>query len=59
VFGVHLAQTYGTARIDETYQEFRPETAAGHPAIRIYPTLVIRPGESIDVRIGNGIVWCG
>jgi len=26
--------------------------------IRMYPTLVIRPGESIDVRVGH-IGWCG
>ena len=34
--------------------------AADRPAIRMYPTLVIRPGESIDVRVDDmGIVWCG
>ena len=34
--------------------------AADRPAIRMYPTLVIRPGESIDVRVDHtGIVWCG
>jgi len=25
----------------------------------MYPTLVIRPGESIDVRVDRSIVWCG
>jgi hypothetical protein len=25
----------------------------------MYPTLVIRPGESIDVRVDGGIVSCG
>jgi len=26
----------------------------------MYPTLAIRPGESIEVRVdGTGIVWCG
>jgi hypothetical protein len=25
----------------------------------MYPTLVIRPGESIDVRVERGIVACG
>ena len=34
-------------------------TAADRPAIRMYPTLVIRPGESIDVRVDSNIVWCG
>ena len=38
---------------------FRP-TAADRPAIRMYPTLVIRPGESIEVRVESSInVWCG
>jgi len=34
-------------------------TAAARPAIRMYPTLVIRPGESIEVRVDGGIVLCG
>ena len=25
----------------------------------MYPTLVIRPGESIEVRVDGDIVWCG
>ena len=25
----------------------------------MYPTLVIRPGESTDVRVESDIVWCG
>jgi hypothetical protein len=25
----------------------------------MYPTLVIRPGESIEVRVDRDIVWCG
>ena len=34
--------------------------AADRPAIRMYPTLVIRPGESIEVRVDDtGIEWCG
>ena len=37
--------------------------ASGNPIriasdIRMYPTLVIRPGESIDVRVGS-VGWCG
>ena len=45
---------------DDTHQGFEPNTAADRPAIRMYPTLVIRPGESIDVRVDGGIfVWCG
>ena len=45
---------------DDTFQGFEPATAADRPAIRMYPTLVIRPGESIEVRVDGGInVWCG
>ena len=25
----------------------------------MYPTLTIRPGESIEVRVGGSKVWCG
>ena len=32
---------------------------ADRPDIRMYPTLVIRPGESIEVRVDDDIVWCG
>ena len=49
----------GPPGYDDTEQRFEPTTAADRPAIRIYPTLVIRPGESIEVRVDNGIVWCG
>ena len=34
-------------------------TPADRPAIGMYPTLVIRPGESTDVRIVTGIKLCG
>ena len=35
-------------------------TAADRPAIKMYPTLVIRPGESIEVGVDHtGIVLCG
>ena len=34
-------------------------TPADRPAIRMYRTLVIRPGESIDVRVDDNISWCG
>ena len=33
--------------------------AADRPAIRIYPTLVIRPGESVSVRVQRDMPWCG
>lgn len=33
--------------------------AADRPAISMYPTLVIRPGESIDLRVDYTINWCG
>ena len=38
---------------------FKPDTAADRPAIRMYPTLVIRPGESTKVRVDGNILWCG
>jgi hypothetical protein len=44
---------------DDTQQRFEPNTAAERPAIRMYPTLVIRPGESIEVRVDSEISWCG
>ena len=34
-------------------------TAADRPAIRMYPTLVSRPGESIEVRVDRDIYLCG
>ena len=43
---------------DDTYWHFWPAIAADRPAIRMYPTLVIRPGESIEVRV-EGIEQCG
>jgi hypothetical protein len=44
---------------DDREQRFDANAAADRPAIRMYPTLVIRPGESIDVRVDPDIVWCG
>jgi hypothetical protein len=32
---------------------------ADRPDIRMYPTLAIRPGESIEVRVDDSIVYCG
>src|SRR6185436_2777239 len=32
---------------------------ADRPDIRMYPTLVIRPGESIEVRVDDDILFCG
>ena len=62
----------GPAGYDHTSGRFRGPTAdscgwfppcwaaADRPAIKMYPTLVIGPGESIDVRVDHtGIVWCG
>ena len=59
----------GPAGYDDTAGRFEPTAvpcgiapcwaAADRPAIRMYPTLVIRPGESIEVRVDSGIVWCG
>ena len=44
---------------DDTHQRFEATTVADRPAIRMYPTLVIRPGESMKVRVDGGIVLCG
>jgi hypothetical protein len=44
---------------DDRYQWFTPQTAEQRPTIRMYRTLAVRPGESIDVRIDSGIVSCG
>jgi len=53
----HTSQRY--ERIGPFGDPFRP-TAADRPAIKMYPTLVIRPGESIEVRVDSTInVWCG
>lgn len=59
----------GSAGYDDRGGRFEPTTtpcriapcfaAADRPAIRMYPTLVIRPGESIDVHVDGDIVWCG
>ena len=59
----------GPAGYDDTYRRFEPTAnpcaiapcwaAADRSAIRMYPTLVIRPGESIEVRLDTGPVWCG
>jgi hypothetical protein len=58
----------GPAGYDHTWASFAPTAAApctispcwaaaDRPEIRMYPTLVIRPGESIEVRV-DGIVEC-
>jgi hypothetical protein len=62
-------QFTGPAGYDDTRGRFEPTAApcgiapcwaaADRPAIRMYPTLVIRPGESIEVRVDSDIVWCG
>jgi len=59
----------GPAGHDDTGGRFEPTAApcriapcwaaADRPQIRMYPTLVIRPGESIDVRVDSTINWCG
>ena len=49
----------GPPGYDDRSHTFEPTNAADRPAIRMYPTLVIRPGESIDVRVDGSIVWCG
>jgi len=59
----------GQARYDATGARFEPSAApcriapcfaaADRPTIKIYPTLVIGPGESIEVRIDGEIDLCG
>ena len=59
----------GPAGYDDTGGRFEPTAApcgispcwaaADRPAIRMYPTLVIRPGESIKVRVDEGVFLCG
>lgn len=50
----------GPPGYDDTHQRVELKAAADRPAIRMYPTLVIRPGESIDVRVDGGVfVSCG
>ena len=55
-------QFTGPAGYDDTYGRFEPTAAlcvdwpscwaaADRPAIRMYPTLVIKPDESIKVRV--------
>ena len=58
----------GPAGYDDRDGRFEPTAAPCHfapcsaaadrPAIRMYPTLVIRPGESIDVRVESTISRC-
>jgi hypothetical protein len=43
---------------DDRFQRFERTTAAGRPAIGMYPTLMIRPGETIEVRVDTGIAGC-
>jgi hypothetical protein len=58
----------GPAGYDDRNARFEPTAAPCHfapcwpaadrPAIKMYPTLVIRPGESIDVRVESTINRC-
>jgi len=43
---------------DDGDWRFEPNTAGTRAEIRIYPTLVIRPGESIDVRVEPTVNRC-
>ena len=63
-------QFTGPAGYDTTHRNVEPTSflcvnspwcwaAAHRPAIRLHPTLMIRPGESIDVRVDRDIVRCG
>jgi hypothetical protein len=45
---------------DERFWSFKPNTAGTPAEIRMYRALVIRPGESIEVRVDQGAHhWCG
>jgi hypothetical protein len=64
-------QFTGPAGYDVTYGSFEPTAdigcvawqscwaAADRPAMRMYPTLVIKPDESIKVRVTDVIFFCG
>jgi hypothetical protein len=64
-------QFTGPAGYDVTYGSFKPTAdigcvawqscwaAADRPAMRMYPTLVIKPDESIKVRVTDVIFFCG
>jgi hypothetical protein len=63
-------QFTGPAGYDETHGSFEPTAPrcvnsrscwppADRPAIRMYPTLVIKPGESIKVRVTDDNFLCG
>jgi hypothetical protein len=48
------------AGYDDVLRDFQPnQTVRTGLEIRMYPTLVIRPGESIEVRVDSGIAQCG
>lgn len=59
----------GPAGYDDMGGRFEPTAAPCHfapcwaatdrPEIRMYPTLVIRPGESMEVRVDSRIAACG
>jgi hypothetical protein len=58
----------GLAGYDDADQRFEPSAtpcrftpcwaAADRPTMGMYPTLTIRPGESIDVRVYPGVTMC-
>ena len=49
----------GPVEYDDTGRWFYRNVAADSPEIKMYPTLVIRPGESIEVGVESGVVYCG
>lgn len=49
----------GPAGYDHRNWHIWPAIAANRPEISMYPTLAIRPGESIEVRVDGGIQGCG
>jgi hypothetical protein len=66
-----IFQLTGPAGHDDAYGRFEPTAgpgcvdwqscwaAADRPAMRMYPTLVIKPDESIKVRVTDLIFFCG
>jgi hypothetical protein len=59
----------GPAGYDDTVRRFEPTASPCHiapcwavadrPEIRMYPTIVVSPGESIEVRVDRDIAECG
>ncbi len=58
-WNVVYLQLTGPTGYDDVIRRFETITVRTGLEIRMYPTLVIRPGESIEVRVDGDIVECG